>query len=616
MKKLFVLTLALSFMATLKAQWVDNPASNTFLANCNGDDSEIYTSTDPISGNTYVQWNAFGNNGWSPHLQCLSFDGMPQWGTEGFHISAPNFNSWSDGYAMAATTDGGVVSAFHTSEGHNCAVKINADGTFPWGEQGIILFDGQGGDRAEVIAGNDGGVWTLGSDFIHSYVQYIHADGTTGPVTVVSDPGGHNCMFGQLTLSYSNYMLLTYEIIGGDKQIYVMGITPDGNIFNTGTLLMASQAFQSTYSHYAVPDGRGGGYAYIWHPGIGNTFNTYVFHFNESGMSTISDPNGAAVHSPDPENYYGNAYATALPITHDLIIAYEQTDAYTQNESRVYVNRINAEGKRIWDEGILVADYVGVTYSDIKVDAFEDGSGFCIFYTKSGNNPYFTTIEAVGMDLDGNQLWTQTICSSLYRRTICQNSTGFHLGQDIVAWINCTNGGLYAQNISQDGTLGAIKPIHYCPPPEDFNGYYYCDKNDRSYGAMLTWRPPFNQPEYYHLYRIPEKNANEKQVIVIDGDTYSYFDDEMGAYRYQLTAVYEYGESSFALTPNGEDFVTIEITDIEETIDSKIINLLNVYNLKGQRINVKDLNELSTGIYFLQGWTEDGRFVSKKTMVP
>lgn len=615
MKKAILLALVLTCFVTLNAQWINDPVNNTFIANCSGDDSEIYTSTDPISGLTYVQWNAFGANGWSPHLQCLAFDGTPQWGTSGLHISAPNFNSWSDGYAMAATSDGGVVSAFHTSEGHNCAVKINADGTYPWGEQGIILFDGQGGDRAEVIAGNDGGAWTLGSDFLRSYLQYIYADGTTGPVTVISDSAGYNCMYGQLTLSYNNAVLLTYEILGGEKQIYVMGVTPEGNVFNTGTPLMSAQVFQSTYSHYAVPDGRGGGYVYIWYPGFDDAFNTYVFHFNESGISTISDPDGVAVHSPDPENYYGNAYATAVPIIHDLIIAYEQTDAYTQHESRVYVNRINAEGKRIWGEGILVADYEGVTYSDIKVDAFEDGSGFCIIYTKSDNNPYFTTIEAVGMDLDGNQIWTKTLCTSLYRRMLCLNSTGYHLGQNIIAWINCINGGLYAQNISQSGQLGAIEPIYPCPPPEDFDGYYYYDENNGNYGAMLTWRPPFNQPDHYRLYRLSGRGTNE-QVIEIEGNASSYLDEnEVGACQYRLTAVYEYGESPFALTLTGETVVTIEVTDIEETTNSKIVNLLNVYNLKGQRIKVNDLSELKTGIYILQGWAQDGRLVTKKATV-
>jgi hypothetical protein len=99
-----------------------------------------------------------------------------------------------------------------------------------------------------------------------------------------------------------------------------------------------------------------------------------------------------------------------IPSSHDLIIAYEQTDAATQSQSRIYVNRITATGERVWDEGILLADYVGVTYSDILVDAFEDGSGFSVIYAKSSpSNSYFTTVEAMGVDMNGNQLWTKTL---------------------------------------------------------------------------------------------------------------------------------------------------------------------------------------------------------------
>ena len=44
-------------------------------------------------------------------------------------------------------------------------------------------------------------------------------------------------------------------------------------------------------------------------------------------------------------NYYGNAYATVDPVSHDLIVAYEQTDAATQTQSRIYVNRITSTGE-------------------------------------------------------------------------------------------------------------------------------------------------------------------------------------------------------------------------------------------------------------------------------
>ena len=92
MKKL-VLTLASIFAFTaLHAQWVDDPATNTFLANCDNDDGELYMATNPNTGDTYIQWEGFGPNGWSPTLQRINFEGVPQWGADGIHISGHEFS--------------------------------------------------------------------------------------------------------------------------------------------------------------------------------------------------------------------------------------------------------------------------------------------------------------------------------------------------------------------------------------------------------------------------------------------------------------------------------------------------------------------------------------------
>ena len=621
MKKLVLVLAGLLVFTALHAQWVDDPINNTFIANCGNNDGEVYLSTNTNTGDTYVQWEGSASNGWSPTLQRLNFEGVPQWGNDGIHIGGHEFSSMSEGVAMTTTTDGCVVSCFATYDGFTYAVKIDPDGNFVWGEQGLQLFGGLGFSRTELTAGDDGGFWALGFDYTNLYLQYVGADGTLGPTTTISDSGGYKCMFGQLTLSIDNNVLLTYEKVGSgfytDKELYVIAVTPEGGIISPDQLLMSSQTFQSTYIHKAIADGMGGGYAYIWHPGIGGAFNTYVFHFNEIGFSTINDQNGISVHSTDPMNYYGYAYGAVDPVSHDLIVAYEQTDASTQSQSRLYVNRITATGERIWGEGILLADYVGVSYADIMVDAFEDGSGFSVIYTKSSpSNSYFTTIEAMGVDMNGNQLWAKTLCSNVYRRTVCDNTPGFIMGQNIVTWVNCIDGGIYGQNIGPDGTMGPIEPpVITCFPPENLEGEYVYDMEEQLFGVKISWIAPETQPLHYNLYRYSEI-YKDQVIIEVEADATSYFDEcGLGQYTYQLTAVYEHCESEFALTPEGEDFVQIEVTGIEENVDNRIINVLNVYNMKGQRISANHMSELNTGVYILQGLTEDGRLVSQKVMV-
>lgn len=620
MKKLFLL-LALTASFVLQAQWVDDPVNNTFIANSSDDAGEVYLATDEVSGDTYVQWAQMRSNGWAPILQRLDFEGNPQWGAEGIPMTNPDLATWSPGYAMAATTDGGVVSVFRTASAHHFAVRINADGTMPWGEDGIMLFDGQGGDRSEVMAGNDGGVWALGTDYTYSYLQYVSADGTLGPVITIGD-GDWNHDFGLMVPGFDNSVLVVYEknhwayTYYYEKEIWVIGFTVDGVQIAPEQQLMGPYTMGGSYCHYVVPDGANGGYAYMWHAGIMGAFNTYVFHFDQYGNSTISSLDGTAVHEPDANNFYLSAYGTVDPISHDLIIAYEQTDASTQAQSRIYMNRITSTGEKVWGEGILVADYFGDSYSDIIVDAFEDGSGFCIIYNIGDG--YYSNVEAIAFDMDGNQLWTKILSSGVYPKAMCENSTGFHLGQNIVAWVNSANGGVYGQNIGPDGTMGPIEPIipdPDCFPPTNFDGSYVYDDETQSFGVMLTWEAPETMPLHYNLYR-SEMDVKDVVVIEVPGDATSYYDEAaLGLYKYQLTAVYEDCESDFALTPDGENYVMIDVTGIGENTSDEIITLVNIYNMQGQMMKTINPDELSTGVYILQGLTEDGRMVSRKVVV-
>ena len=618
MKKHLLLILALASFVTLQAQWTDNPAQNTFLANCSTDAGEIYTATDPVTGYTYVQWSQMRSNGWAPILQCVDFEGNPQWGEEGIPINVSNLATWSPGYAMAATNDGGVVSVFRDADAHHYAVRINADGTFPWGENGIMLFDGLGGDRSEVMAGNDGGVWALGTDYEYSYLQYISPDGSLGQLITIGD-GTQNHDFGLMVPTIGNSVLVVYEknhwayTYYYEKEIWVVGYTPDGTQIGPEVQLMAPYTMGGSYCHYVVPDGQNGGYAFMWHAGIMSAFNTYVFHFDEYGNSTINDLNGTPVHEADANNYYLSAYGTVDPVSHDLIIAYEQTDAYSQSQSRIYMNRITSTGEKVWGEGILVADYVGDSYSDILVDAFEDGSGFTVIYNKGGYN---STIEAKGFDMDGNLIWSRPLSTTSYARYMCDNSTGFHLGQNIVAWVNSATGSVYGQNIGPDGTMGPIEPpVITCYPPEDFEGEYVYDMEAELFGVRLSWTAPETLPLYYNLYRFGTVNRDEV-IIEVDANATSYFDETgIGQFKYQLTAVYENCESDFALTPDGENYVYLFVTGLSENDNEEIVTVMKIYTMNGQCLKHNDINALSDGVYILQGLTEEGKLITRKTVV-
>ena len=606
--------MTLASIVTLKAQWVDDPATNTHIANCADGAAEVYVSTDITTGDSYVQWHYQGENGWSPWLQRLDFNGVPQWPADGIHVTTPDFATWSPGYSMTAV-NGGVVTVFRTLGPHHWAVKINADGSFPWGEHGMVLFDGEGGGRSEVLAGDDGGVWTLGTDMDSTFLQYVDADGSLHPKTTIKDPA-KKCTNGVLIPAEDDvFVVYAKQTLQGytnyNKEIHVAGYDKNGEQVFPETLLFEQQTVGASYVHYATPDNKGGGYVYQFHNAIGGVYNTYVTHFDENGTPTISDFNGIAVHTPDYGNYYTNAYATVDPKSNDVIIAYLQKDAASQSQHRVYVNRITESGEKPWGDGILVADYTGLSYSDIHVDAIDAVDGFIVtFGTSQGS------IEAVGYDLDGNLLWNTTLSSTSYNKTISDNTAGFHYGQNIVAWINSDDGCVYAQNIGWDGTMGVVTPPApvTCDPPTDFQGEYFYETNS-DFGVLLSWTAPQELPLHYNLYFTDPSGCTTTIEVAPNETEYSDQMSIIGAVTYQLTAVYEDCESEFALTPDGEDYVDILITGIEENVNSRIVTVLNIFNMNGQRITVSDLDELNTGVYIIQGLTEDGKLVTRKAVI-
>ena len=625
MKKFLTLIIVFATMISVKAQWVDNPATNTYLVYANETAGEIYLATDNSNGDIYMQWCSGATNGWSPTLQRISAEGIPQWDNGGVHPSYHTLPSWSQGLAMAVTTDHAVVSCFATANNQTVAIKINADGTYAWGEQGLTLFGNNGNSRTELLAGDDGGVWALGTDIDNGslYVRYIEADGTLNPIITISDPiGGALCMFG-LFVPTDNGVFIVYEkethayTYYYEKEIWVAGFNKNGEAISTPSKLMNPQIIGGSYSHYVVSDGLGGGYVYIWHPAIFNAFNVYVFHFDNNGLSTIPEPDGVPVHTADPSYFYLNANATVDPRNHDLIITYHETDAEYQTLSRIYVNRITATGYKPWgDDGLLVLDNGTEFCSDYMIDSFEDGSGFSIIYNRAAPGSYVSSIiDAKGFDMEGNELWMTNMSSQDCMRSMSENSTGYHNGQNIVTWVNQNSGGIYGQNIGWDGGMGQNitppNPPAPCNPPTNFAGEAYYYEPLGTCGASFSWTAPDPLPNHYNLYY-----DGVKEYITFDAEiTEIYQEFWPGDYIFRLTAVYDHCESDFALTANGDNYIFLEITNhesVSEIDNEKIVNIVEIYNINGQIVNSNNINELNQGIYIVKGVTESGKTIIRK----
>ena len=477
MKKSLLFLIGAFAVSTLQAQWVNDPATNTKLATASSRACEIYLCTHEASGDTYIQWSDSASNGWSVNLQRINASGIPQWGDAGIHIGSQQFETWSSGYAMAVTSDNNAVTCFANADNECIAIRFDKDGNTLWGEQGISVFNLPEGSlgrlKVELQAGTDGGVWVLAHDFDNAYLRYINADGTFNPAVTISDDESA-CQDGLMVPGPDGSVFVAYKKLSPkqatyqtlNNEIWVASYNVDGTVATAPVQLMESQHFDKIQLHDIVPDGIGGGYVFICHSGFNDDgfevpFNTYVFHFDSNGQSSISDLKGIAVHSFDPENNYVNPYATVDPVTHDLILVYRQIDSNTESESRIFANRITTTGELLWGEGKLIADNEEEWYFlRPTIDAYPDGSGFMVSYQKTPMyDLYYYTFEAYGYDMEANQTWHTQICSVPDFRIYLGNTSGFHNGQNIFVWVT-SDGFLYGQNIDMNGTMGPTASVN------------------------------------------------------------------------------------------------------------------------------------------------------------
>lgn len=463
MKKIFFLTIALCLMTFAKAQWVNDPASNTILAQGNNQYGEIYISTHEASGNTYIQWSNMRSYGWAPSLQKVDLQGVPQWGENGIDITGHSFDSYSMGIAMTTLSDGSVISAFADIQGKCVVTKITPEGTLAWEDGSIVALDMGACMRIQVAAGNDGGFWITSFDEEKAYLRYYNGDGTPRCQQVVISPiNGDEIGFTQLVVDNENNVFVVYQdeewamSYYYKKSIYVTKYSPEGAQLSPPTLLMAEKTIGGSITHYALPDGLGGGYVWICHPAFNNVFEVLAFHFDANGNNTFDNPDGIFVCEPDGQNYHLEANATVDPTTHDLVVAYRSTDASSQSIDGLFVNRIGTTGDKIWGGTgkVLVHPSSQNSISNITIDAFPDGSGEAILYAFSTD--YINNIiNTIGIDAEGVIIWNNPFCSTASQLSGASNTSGFHNGQLVFAWEDHRNGvALYGQNIQIDGTLG------------------------------------------------------------------------------------------------------------------------------------------------------------------
>lgn len=655
MKKIYLLLIAnLVITSVLCAQWVNDSTSNTLIASGESEYGEIHLSTHEATGNTFIQWSNMKASGWNLSMQMIDVNGISQWGENGIVVNSNQNSTFSTGVSIAATSDGCVISHFADirlgeDNLNPFAVKIDANGNFLWGENGIQTFTvgNNGTCRTEILATEDGGAWLAANDGADVYVRYVSTDGTLGNQILIHDDGGKMIFYPQLILGRDNSIFVVYQkaqyqyTYYYSKEIYVARYAMDGTMLHEPVLLMGEQTMASYIEHYAISDCMDGGYVWISHPASG-MFETYVFHFNDLGESTIAGTNGVLACQPDGLNYHLDANATVDPNTTDLYIALRETDAVYESYNTLLINRITANGVKLWGEdGLVMVPTNTDAMSNITFDAVPNSStegtrAILTYMTGSYTN---RIVKAFGINSDGGMEWQSYITTCPSAKSMACNTSGFHNRQLIFAWDDERNEhALYGQNIHSDGTLGMADD---CPPATNLAGKYYYNEEDASFGALITCQLPDGDPLTADIYRSTD-NINYELIAndpITTTSEYMFYDDEVeiGTYYYKLKLTYDMCVSDFATTSNGKDFVMVNVTSIDENQPSQLnvyqqngnlffkgvdIRNLNIYNVTGQLVNsyndgnnIVNIGNYNSGVYIIQVTTIDNQNITKRIVI-
>jgi len=449
-------------------QWSTDSTVHLVVADGAGEQVQpkIAPTTD---GGCYVSWYS-SLSGYDVRLQKLDAAGNEMWAHNGVLIADRGFSSTQD-YDLDVANDGSALLVFRDDRSGSVKItaqRIASDGSLLWGPDGIQFSNGVDFVASPVIAGTSDGstiiAWINESD---THLAQIHADGTAGWSTVLTDPKGENINASGLHASDNGSVIVSWVQYGsfqGPKNLVAQKINADGteawgsrvNVFDGGSLQFGN------FPEF-TPDGAGGA-VFSWYD-TANGLNVFAQHLDTNG-NELFPHNGAIVSTNFRQRVAPDATWDA--VSGSVIVSWVELDN-NQGDQGIYTQRLDATGIRMWgDSGIGLSPVDGTPSGSINVEAV-NGQLTTVWIQGDGQINH-DRVLAHALNASGTDVWndgTVAIASDIAQRarlTTAVSSDGF-----IVAGWQIGDFGvadLQTHNINQDGTLGGSS----CPADLNSDG--------------------------------------------------------------------------------------------------------------------------------------------------
>lgn len=475
MKRILLFTLVLfPVLLFSQTQWQDDGIPLRIAQNISF--GQTISCTD---GNLFITWSETRNESRGVYAQKMDSDGNLLWGEDGKEIV--NVSNTQRNVKVIATNDNSIIIAWKDWRDPDVPElriqKIDADGNFLWGDEGIVLCANlYMNSNVELVPDSSNGVYIfwyiMSSGQTGTYANHILADGSfaagwpTGGTLIFT-----NSIYDAVPDNAGNIVFTTVI----DDELVIQKMDENGNFLWGTTGQLISNFYSYSYVGKIIP----------------NNDNTYYVVWRDNRVSDgiycqLIDQNGNKMWIDDTElvteNYY---YRHSINTSNDdLIVCWIEEN----NPTQVIAQKIDNTGTKQWGvTGVVVSGD-----EDSHVNGMVPDNNNGCWVTWMSNKVYVQHLDSAGNKLlEANGL------------VVCQND-GFQFYPSInaapnneffVNWIDRrgNKSGIYSQIVDNTGNLilntegvkiidGISGDILELEVITNSNGIYYLWKDNRPYG--------------------------------------------------------------------------------------------------------------------------------------
>lgn len=480
------LALLLLAPAAAMAQWSDDPAINSAIADRSGDQVQPKVRAAP-DGGSYIAWFDNNSGGYDVYVQRLDAAGNELWAHNGVLVRDRAVSSTQD-YDLAVDTAGNAIVVFNDDVNGNAPItahKLSPAGASLWGAAGVQVSGTQSGFKGppQIAILSDGHVavaWSSGAPFSVN-VQKLDADGVPqwAMPTVIGDAALPSTL-ADIQPGEDGSMILSWvrctgtNCILSNKHLYAQKLSAAGApqwdrlpatpAVMDPVIVFDANSIQNGYFPTFLPDGAGGA-VFAWYETGGNR-DALVQRISATGVELFPH-NGLSASTQAARSQLGAALAFDQS-TGDIYVAWVESNT-AQSQWALYAQRITNEGVRAWgDNGVELLPLSGVQGSFTA--ALSRSSGGVEVYGLANCCSNAGALHAFALDADGATLWAgqPVIVSSAPSSKTRLDAARAADGAAILAWgdARADGGNIYAQRVNPDGTLGNSAA---CPADYDGN---------------------------------------------------------------------------------------------------------------------------------------------------